>query len=109
MATDDKLAQASWRGHVMSVGTWRRGLFMLLFAIIFEVSKWLILLIALLQFLFRLASGDDNENLRQFGASLALYIAAITRFLTGNTDVRPFPFASWQQPVEQHPSAPPEA
>jgi hypothetical protein len=42
-------------------------------------------------------SGQTNENLRFFGASLATYIYQALMFVTYNSDEKPFPFAPWPE------------
>ena len=78
--------------------TWLRGLYMLLFIVIFHVAEFLIGAVVLLQFLFTLFSGDTNPRLRRFGSSLSQYVYQVLRFLTFNTEAMPYPFAEWPAP-----------
>lgn len=80
--------------------TWVRGLFMLLFIALYHVAAVLIGAVAVLQFVWKLISGEVNPRLLSFGEDLGRYFYQIMRFLTFNTEEKPFPFTDW-------PSAPP--
>ena len=75
--------------------TWLRGLYMLLFIVIFHVAEFVIGAVVLLQFLFTLVTGAPNARLLQFGQSLSRYVYQILRFLTFNSEDLPFPFTEW--------------
>ncbi len=76
-------------------GTWIRGLFMLLFVALYNVAAALIGAVAILQFAWKLISGDTNPRLLSFGEDLSRYFYQILRFLTFNSEEKPFPFADW--------------
>lgn len=82
--------------------TWLRGLFMLLFVAIYNVAAVLIGAVAVLQFAWKLVTGETNPRLLSFGEDLSRYFYQILRFLTFNTETKPFPFEEW-------PSHPPAA
>ncbi|WP_111641992.1 DUF4389 domain-containing protein [Marinimicrobium alkaliphilum] len=88
--------------HLLSVSTWLRLPFMLLFWGILQLLKLALFVVVVLQFVFLLFTGDDNENLRRAGASLSSYVYQILRFLSFNTEQKPFPFADWPagEPVD---------
>ena len=75
--------------------TWLRGLYMLLFVIIYHVAEFVVGVVVVLQFLFTLVSGQTNARLLQFGQSLSQYVYQILRFLTFNSEEMPFPFREW--------------
>ena len=75
--------------------TWLRGLFMLLFAVISRVAELVLLTVAVLQFLWALATGQSNARLCAFGESLSRYLYQVFRFLTFDTEDKPFPFSDW--------------
>ncbi len=87
--------------NIRSCGIWVRGLYMLLFALIYSVARIVVAVVAIAQFLFVLISGETNRNLLQFGQGLSTYIYQITQFFTFNSEQKPFPFDEW-------PSGPPE-
>lgn len=80
---------------------WMRFLFMLLFAVIFFIMTWGILIvgaIAVIQFVFDLFAGKPNKQLLAFSDSFSQYIYQVVKFLTYVTDEKPFPFAAWPHP-----------
>ena len=79
-------------------GTWIRGLFMLLFVALYNVAAVLIGAVAILQFAWKLVSGETNPRLLSFGEDLSRYFYQILRYLTFNTEEKPFPFADWPSP-----------
>jgi hypothetical protein len=74
---------------------WRRGLFMLLILFGVAISQTVLYAIALVQFLWMLFNGERNGFLAQFGRSLGLWLSESTRFLTGDTEDKPFPWRPW--------------
>ena len=74
---------------------WVRGLFMVLMAMIYQLSGTLLVIVAILQFLFALVGGMRNVRLLSFGRSLGLYVQQIVRFLAFDTEQMPFPFSDW--------------
>jgi hypothetical protein len=74
---------------------WWRGLYILLFAILWGFGKWLLVGIAVLQFASVLFKGELNPTLKSFGQSVSLYMYQIAQFVTFNSEERPFPFSSW--------------
>lgn len=89
---DEKL-----KNNLTSKKSWLRLFYILFFALCFQVAVFVMWILVGLQFLFALFSGNDNPNLRAFGQSLADYIHQTLRFLTYNSDEKPFPFADWPQ------------
>lgn len=76
---------------------WRRALFMLLFAVIYQVVKIVILFVVVFQFLCILISGDRNRQVLELGQSLSRYVYEILRFMTFNSERLPFPFSPWPE------------
>ncbi|MGD8354025.1 MAG: DUF4389 domain-containing protein [Pseudomonadota bacterium] len=75
--------------------TWLRGIFMLLFALIYSVAEVVVFFVILLQFFFVLFAGHQNIRLREFGDSLSIFVYQIISYWTYNSEERPFPFAQW--------------
>jgi len=71
---------------------WMRVLFVVLFWIVFYVTQLVIAAVVAAQCAFTIFSGKPNHNLLKFGDMLAKYIQDILRYVTFNTDERPFPF-----------------
>ena len=74
---------------------WLRGLNILLFLFIVWIVKFFILTIAILQFFLVLFTDQTNSRLLEFGEHLSSYVAQVFRYLTYNTEERPYPFAPW--------------
>ena len=72
--------------------TWMRVLFVVLFWIIFAITRFVIAAVAIGQCGFLIFTGKPNESLMQLGDSLSRYVNEILRFVTFNSDQRPFPF-----------------
>ena len=73
-------------------GTWKRGLHMLIFLILFGVAESLLALGAILQFFWYLFAGRRNELIADIGRDLSVWMKDVVDFQTGNTEVRPFPW-----------------
>ena len=74
---------------------WIRGLQMLVFAVLLEVAQWLLLVAALLQFLWLLFAKERNAHIAEFGDSLSKWLAGAARFQTAATEDKPFPWRRW--------------
>lgn len=86
--------------HVKSGSTWLRLLFMVVLAFIYGVAEVVVGAVVVLQFLWLLFTGAKNPRLLEFGQSLSTYLYEIVRYLTFNTETRPFPFdADWPRGV----------
>lgn len=89
--------------------TWIRGLFILMFVFLLVIARVVTGAVVVIQFLFTVFSGQVNENLRYFGASLASYVYQALLFVTYNSDEKPFPFAPWPEPDMQTSADEPDA
>lgn len=76
---------------------WKRGLFMLLFVLIYHLAEVLILCAVVFQFVHVLATTVRNQRVLELGQGLAAYVYEILQFLTFNTERLPFPFGRWPQ------------
>ena len=85
------------KDNLTSGATWGRLLYMILFALVFNIAELVLGLVAIVQFLFRLITGAPDERLRQFGVSLGAYLRQIVLFQTFASEDRPFPFAPWPE------------
>ena len=85
---DEKL-----KANISDQSIWQRLLFMILFAVIFNIAEFIILAIAVVQFFNKLATGSVNGELRALGPRLGNYLRPIVEFETFHTDQRPYPFA----------------
>lgn len=76
-------------------GIWKRGLFMLLFAVAFGIAQTLLNLLAVAQFLWLLFAREPNQFLLRFGRSLSVWFADVALFLSCTTEDMPFPWKNW--------------
>ena len=85
-------AKAKVEENIKSRTTWMRLLFMCIYAVIISLTGMVGTVIVVLGFLWVLFTGEVNRELRQIGQAIADYMYEIVRFLTFNTDDKPFPF-----------------
>ena len=83
--------------NVKARATWIRGLFMLLFVVIYSIAEFVGGAIVLLQFVLMLLTGRANGRLRDFSARLAAFMYQITLYLTFNSEDKPYPFGPWPE------------
>ncbi|MEZ5536615.1 MAG: DUF4389 domain-containing protein [Thiolinea sp.] len=76
---------------------WMRILYMILFLIAYGITEFILTGIVIVQIILNLLTGDINPRLRGFSNDLSRYIYDILRFLTFNTEEKPFPLADWKQ------------
>ena len=74
---------------------WLRGLYMLLFLLIWHIAEIIVIGLAVAQFLFAILSGKGNANLMLFGSSMSQYVRQIVNYLSYTADKKPFPFDTW--------------
>jgi hypothetical protein len=87
--------------HLKSRSTWLRLVFMIVFYILASVATMVASVVVLLGFLWVLFTGETNARLRSTGQGIASYVYQIIRYLTYNSDERPFPFdAEWPSTPE---------
>jgi hypothetical protein len=80
---------------------WIRGLYMLLFALLYSVAEVVLWTVVLVQFGYRIFNDENHPRLLDLGASVAHYIYQVLRFLSFNTEVMPFPFSDWPEVSEE--------
>ena len=80
--------------NIKSRRTWMRLLFMAICCILVSLATAVGSAIVVFSFLWVLFTGEVNRELKEVGQSLASYIYENIRFLTYNTDDKPFPFGN---------------
>jgi hypothetical protein len=78
--------------NLKSRATWTRFLYMAICSILVWLASIVGAVVVVFGFLMVLFTGEVNRELRGVGQSLATYIYENIRYLTFNTDDRPFPF-----------------
>ncbi len=81
--------------NAKNVDVWTRGLFILVFGLIFYFLFFLILLVVVFQFVMKLLTTELNSQLLDFSDSLTQYISQILLYITFKTEERPFPYNPW--------------
>jgi len=95
--------------HLKDSNVWIRLLYMLLFWIIYCVAEVVLGAIVVFQFLFVLFTGNRNDKLLTFGGQLSTFIYQLLRFLTFNSETRPYPFDEWPAAEAVEKQSPPKA
>ncbi|MDH5189239.1 MAG: DUF4389 domain-containing protein [Rhodospirillaceae bacterium] len=90
--------------RLVDIKTWTRIIYIILFAIVFNVAEFIIAAITVVQFFTVLFTGQRNNRLAEMGGSIGEYISEVTAFLTFSSDHMPFPVSDWGQGPER-PSA----
>lgn len=81
--------------HVSAKTTWVRGLYIVLFAIVYSIAAWLVVAVVIFQFLSTLLTGNNNIQLLRFGRQLSDFVRQLLMFVTYNSDDKPYPFGPW--------------
>ena len=87
--------EATTRENVKVKDTWMRGIFILLFTFAYSIAEIVLAAVVFLQFLFLLFTAEKNINLLNLGDDVSRYIYQVMRYLTFNSDEKPFPFTDW--------------
>jgi hypothetical protein len=75
-----------------------RILWMLVFALVWQVAQFLLGALVVVQLIYRLVYGAPNLSLMNFGDSLSQFLAQIGRFGSFHSEQKPWPFADWPTP-----------
>jgi hypothetical protein len=78
--------------NIRSRSTWLRLLFMLIYYVLISLASIVGTFVVVVGFFWVLFTGEVNHQLRQVGQGIAGYIYEIVRYLTYNTEDKPFPF-----------------
>jgi hypothetical protein len=100
---DEKGAGTPVEDNIKSRATWTRLLYMVIAYVLVSLAGLVGTVVVVLGFLMVLFTGNVNSDLRDVGQSLARYIYENVRYLTFNTDERPFPFGGkWPSARSDH-------
>ena len=77
--------------NIKSKATWTRFLFMAICYMLAGIASFVGTFVVVLGFLWLLFTGEVNRQIQQVGQSIAAYVYEIVRYLTFNSDERPFP------------------
>ena len=102
--------QDQTRDNLSNKSTWMRLIYIVLFAIAFNIAEILIAIITVVQFFAVLFTKSPNARLQTLGGDLGGYIRDVAAFLTYQSDHMPYPVSDWGQPEptpEQEPAPAP--
>ena len=83
--------------NVKNVDTWLRGLFIIVFGIIFYALYAVLWVVILLQFFTKVLTGTLNAQISGFSVGLTNYAFQILNYMTFQSEERPWPFSPWPQ------------
>ena len=83
------------KASLTAADTWLRGLYMLLFTVIYSVSEFVLGLVVVFQFIHVLVTRRTNDRLLDFSSDMSVFIYQVLQFLTFNSEAKPYPFAAW--------------
>jgi len=72
-----------------------RVFYTILLAIIGWVALWVFAFVVVIQFGFLLITGQVNTNLKGFNKEVGLFLFDIIKYLSFQSNVKPFPFRDW--------------
>ena len=85
----------SIKENAKNIDVWTRGLFILIYGVIFYFLFGLIWLVVIFQFFMKLITTELNAQLLDFSDSLSRYVSQILLYITFKSEERPFPFSPW--------------
>jgi len=85
------------KDNLTSEAFWLRLVFMLLNLVLVEIAASVMVLLVVGQFLYRLFYGASHVTILQFSNSLGRFILHSYRFLSYQTQTKPFPFSDWPE------------
>lgn len=83
---------------------WVRGLQTLLMGLAYQLTSTLLLVIAVIQFVWVLINREPNGRLMDLGRSLGLYLRQIAQFASFASERVPFPWSDWPDDEVDYPS-----
>ena len=85
------------KDNAKNIDTWLRGLYILIFGVIFYFLYGLIWLLVIFQFVTKVITGGLNSNLEQFSTRMTRYAMQILNYITFQSEERPFPFSPFPE------------
>jgi hypothetical protein len=72
--------------------TWLRGLFVLVLGVLIWFAMPVVGILVVVQFFWMLFTGEKNPSVAELGTTIADWLADATRFATGASETKPFPW-----------------
>lgn len=85
-------------------GLLTRFLYLVLFAVIFCLCRFILIALVIFQFLHLVLTAEKNEKVTEFAADFSAYLGAVSAYLTLASDDQPFPFRDWGGDTPQAPA-----
>jgi len=85
------------KNNLKSEAFWLRLVFMLLSLLLVEIAASILVLLVIAQFLYRLFNESSHHTILEFSNSLGRFILHSYRFLSYQTESKPFPFNDWPE------------
>lgn len=98
----------SFKDNITDPDFWLRLLYTLLFALVWQVVELLLAVILVVQIIFRLFTGKPHGDLAGLGNSLSQYAWQMGRYVTGASELKPWPFIEWPAADAEWQPRPPE-
>ena len=89
------MSSSELKTNLSARSTWLRGLYLLLFAVLYSLAELVLVAVVVFQFGATLLTGHRNARLLSLGARLSRYMYQVLRYVTFNSDTRPYPFSPW--------------
>ena len=86
-------------GNLKEESTWLRFVFIILFAILFNLAELVLTAVVVVQFLSTLVRGKPVSQITVFGQNLSTFLYEMLLFLTFKTDDMPWPITLAQRPA----------
>ena len=74
---------------------WLHGLLMLILLILLNFAQTVLVICAVLQFFWMVLARERNIHIAGFGDQIANWVAISARFVSGASDLKPFPWTAW--------------
>ena len=82
----------SLRAEVSQRDKWMRLLYIVIYAVLFQLAEILLGVVVILQFLIHLVTGAPNPGLREFGHRTGKWLRQVVHFVSYASEERPWPF-----------------
>ena len=85
----------AFKNNLTSEAFWLRLIFMLMSLLLVEIAASILVLLVIAQFFYRLFNVSNHQAMLQFSNSLGRFILHSYRFLSYQTESKPFSFNDW--------------
>jgi hypothetical protein len=87
--------------NIKNSNSWIRLLFIIIFLVFYGIGETVFWFSVLVQVIFTLFTGKVNANLKEFTGKLVVYLYSVLKYVSFQTEEKPFPFAAWPKSPEQ--------